>query len=343
MPDKPQRILAVSGRDSAAKAKTCCTGISFARFPRLRGYRFAMFHRVPFAGGSITAGVRQGSGGCSAAPAVFSLPAAAGRRFVEPPARSSVGCRKMNLKAKRIDHCSACFTVDVEQDCPPYLASCRGMTEGLPVLLDLLREVVVRGTFFVTGEMARRFPVLVSQILAEGHELGCHGDTHLDFTWATPMETDHELGSALATLRGFGPVKSFRAPYLRFPSRYVPLLANHGVSIDSSQARYKLRLAHHPASPSEKLIRVPVSVTSSILRMPRWFVARWLLMLQRPLILFVHPWEAVDFRSSSLRWDCRAGTGASALRRWREVISSLKEHGLSFRPIAELETTTVVA
>ena len=116
------------------------------------------------------------------------------------------------------------FSADVEQDCPPYLTTTRGMTEGLPRLLDLLGELGVRGTFFTTGEMARRFPAIIRRLVGEGHELGCHGDLHRDFTALTGAEADAELGAALASLREFAPVASFRAPYLRFPAAYLPRL-----------------------------------------------------------------------------------------------------------------------
>ncbi len=222
------------------------------------------------------------------------------------------------------------FSADVEQDCPPYLATTRGMTEGLPRLLDLLGELRVAGTFFTTGEMARRFPALIRRLVAEGHELGCHGDLHRDFTTLTAKEADAELGAALASLREFAPVAGFRAPYLRFPAAYLPLLAAHGVRIDSSIARYKFG-PHHQAGPVPPgLVRVPVSATSSVLRLPGWIRRPWLGSRRAPLLIFVHPWEAVDFRRSSLRPDCRFRTGAPALAAWRETLTDLQARGARF-------------
>lgn len=230
----------------------------------------------------------------------------------------------------------ASFTLDVEQDCPPYLATCRGMAEAMPRILDLLGEQRVRGTFFTTGEMARRFPALMERVVAEGHELACHGDLHRDFTRLTRDETDAELGAALATLRTFGPVVSFRAPYLRFPVAYLPLLVAHGLRLDSSVARYKSGPNHDAAATVPGLVRIPASVTSSVLRLPEPLRMCWLRALKKPLILFVHPWEAVDFRRSSLRWDCRARTGDTALRLWRDVIVRLQQRGAVFRPLNEV-------
>jgi peptidoglycan/xylan/chitin deacetylase (PgdA/CDA1 family)/predicted LPLAT superfamily acyltransferase len=47
-----------------------------------------------------------------------------------------------------------------------------------PRVLDALRARGVRATFFVVGANVRRFPGLVRRIAAEGHDVGCHTDSH---------------------------------------------------------------------------------------------------------------------------------------------------------------------
>ena len=230
----------------------------------------------------------------------------------------------------------ACFTVDVEQDCPPYRISCHGMTDGMPRLLDLLSNLRVRATFFTTGEMARRFPAIIHQLVDEGHELGCHGDLHLDFTTLTKAAAAAELRNSLATLRAIAPVTSFRAPYLRYPVDYLPLLIEHGLAIDSSLARYKWGPNHDGRNHVDGLQRIPASVTSSVLRFPSTMRAAWLAAQPGPLMLFVHPWEAVDFRRSNLRWDCRYRTGEVGLRCWKTLLAGLQVDGKIFVPINEL-------
>lgn len=48
-----------------------------------------------------------------------------------------------------------------------------------PRVLDLLRARGARATFFVLGPNVRRHPDLARRALAEGHELGVHGEWHL--------------------------------------------------------------------------------------------------------------------------------------------------------------------
>ena len=47
-----------------------------------------------------------------------------------------------------------------------------------PRILDILRQYHVKATFFVEGRFVRAYPGLARRILAEGHVLGNHTDTH---------------------------------------------------------------------------------------------------------------------------------------------------------------------
>jgi hypothetical protein len=149
------------------------------------------------------------------------------------------------------------------------------------------------------------------------------------------IAAEWEIAESVRTLRAFGvPVTSFRAPNLRFPNRYLPLLESHGFALDSSQARYKSDY-YGPAAPTP-LTRIPASVTSSVLRLPSWIRDPWLLALRSPIVLFVHPWEFVDLRRERLRLDCRFRTGDQALRDVRDVLSLFAARGASFTRMRDL-------
>jgi polysaccharide deacetylase family sporulation protein PdaB len=47
-----------------------------------------------------------------------------------------------------------------------------------PEILNILKEKNIKATFFVVGEQVKRYPGLVSQEIAEGHEVGNHTYTH---------------------------------------------------------------------------------------------------------------------------------------------------------------------
>ena len=46
-------------------------------------------------------------------------------------------------------------------------------------VLDVLRAWDVRATFLLVGERVRQHPELARRVVAEGHEVGLHGDTHV--------------------------------------------------------------------------------------------------------------------------------------------------------------------
>jgi peptidoglycan/xylan/chitin deacetylase (PgdA/CDA1 family) len=226
--------------------------------------------------------------------------------------------------------------IDVEPDCPPYLATqYRGVVDGLPRILDTLDRANVSTTCFCTGEVAERFPQRVAEVVRRDHELGCHGHTHARFDRMSESAARREIVLSTAALRSFGaPVTSFRAPNLRFPQRYLPLLEEQGFSVDSSLGKYKTDYFRTPARTS--LIRIPASITSSVLRLPRWIRDPWLSALSSPVVLFVHPWEFVDLTRERLRVDCRFRTGDTALSDLREVIALFRRREARFARLDEL-------
>ena len=231
----------------------------------------------------------------------------------------------------------ASFTCDLEPDCPPYLWGFRGVEHGLPKLLDLLAELRIKATFFTTGDVARKYPGAVHSVLQGGHELGCHGMSHTAFTSMTREQARAEIIDSAAILRGFAPVTSFRAPYLRFPDAYLGLLEDAGFDLDSSQAKYKKayydsRRANVPTS----LKRIPASLTSSALRIPKLLREVYVRSVSAPVVLFVHPWEFVDLRHEKLRYDCRFRTGDVAIECVGDVLRGMLKRGAHFKTMQQL-------
>jgi peptidoglycan/xylan/chitin deacetylase (PgdA/CDA1 family) len=226
------------------------------------------------------------------------------------------------------------FTVDLEPDCPPFLRGHRGIEHGLPALLDLLRDVGVPATFFTTGDVAQRYPASVERVVAEGHELACHGMTHTSFASLERDAAREEIERSTAILRRFSTVTSFRAPYLQFPDAYLDILEAQAFALDSSQAKYKL--AYYRSRARTRLRRVPASATSSVLRLPTAVRSAYLGALSSPVVLFVHPWEFVDLRREKLRLDCRFKTGDVALACARDVLESYGRRGARFVHMRDL-------
>lgn len=106
---------------------------------------------------------------------------------------------------------------------------------GLARLLDLLREMGVKATFFWPVFEAQRAHALLERTLADGHEVGNHGHAFENHEKLGDDEADllarsHET---LSRLCGSAPV-GFRAPGYRLSYATLPLLHALGYRYDSS-------------------------------------------------------------------------------------------------------------
>jgi peptidoglycan-N-acetylglucosamine deacetylase len=62
-----------------------------------------------------------------------------------------------------------------------------------PQILNILKNNGVKATFFLVGEMAERYPDLVRQELAAGHDLGNHSYNHINLTMIPTEEIAAEI------------------------------------------------------------------------------------------------------------------------------------------------------
>lgn len=221
------------------------------------------------------------------------------------------------------------ITIDVEQDCPPFLTTMKGIEVGLHKLLNLFKQTQITTTFFTTGQIATLYPDIISQIPKNGYELGCHGYMHERFDKIGFEEAIYAIDTSKKILERFGTeVTSFRAPNLQFPEKYLEILYKNGFYLDSSQASYK------PPFPKKinvthDIIRVPVSITSSLLRLPLHIIIPVIERMHHP-VLFVHPWEFIDMSKTSVRWDCKFRTGEKALENLDAIINHFKKKNYEF-------------
>lgn len=91
-----------------------------------------------------------------------------------------------------------------------------GPSDDTPAVLDVLAERGVPATFFVKGTLCRQYPEFIREMLARGHSVANHSDTHPAATfWCTfPGGIAEELDRCAATLAELTsePARWFRAP-----------------------------------------------------------------------------------------------------------------------------------
>lgn len=194
---------------------------------------------------------------------------------------------------------------------------CR-IERNVALILELLGRRHSRATFFTLGWIAERYPHLVREIVAAGHELASHGYGHLRASEQSPDEFRSDLTRAKAILEDIGGVEviGYRAPSFSIGEDNLwahDVIAETGHLYSSSV--YPIAHDHYgmPAAP-----RFPWRTRSDIVEIPpsslrllgrnlpasgggyfrllpypvsRWGIRRINGLDRQPCIFYFHPWE----------------------------------------------------
>jgi polysaccharide deacetylase family protein (PEP-CTERM system associated) len=185
-------------------------------------------------------------------------------------------------------------------------------------LLDDLDRAGTRATFFVLGWVAERYPRLVEEIRAGGHDIGSHGHLHARVYELGAEAFVADLRQSVSALRAVGVehIDGFRAPEWSINDRSLwalECLVREGITLDASMAPVRIvgsvdypRAPHVRHTAAGPIFEVPPLVVDRFghampigwgwgLRMmsPR----RMLRAIESangagiPAVLTVHPWE----------------------------------------------------
>ena len=105
-----------------------------------------------------------------------------------------------------------------------------GPDRSTSVFLKVLEDAHANATFFVTGEQVERFPTMLREMIAAGHEIGIHGYTHRHHLLLGPGQVADELKRARTTIEdAIGrPATLFRPPYGIFSLASWFAVGRHG-------------------------------------------------------------------------------------------------------------------
>ncbi len=97
-------------------------------------------------------------------------------------------------------------------------------------VLDILKRLNVRATFFITGNWAEKYPEDVRAIFEAGHDLGNHSGSHRNMTQMSEEEKTEELMGAHKKVKELTGTEMnlFRAPYGACDDRVILNAGEHG-------------------------------------------------------------------------------------------------------------------
>lgn len=192
------------------------------------------------------------------------------------------------------------------------------VTRNTEQVLDLLEEAAVKGTFFIVGWVAERYPQLVRDIHRRGHAIGAHSYWHrkvFDLDPQTFREDTRRVKSLLEEIIG-EPVRGYRAPSYSITRNSlwaIDILKELGFTYDSSifpvhhdtygipdAPRFAYRhangLLEYPVSTARVANwNLPVSGGGYFRLFPYWFTRHFLRTINlnegQPFVFYFHPWE----------------------------------------------------
>lgn len=203
------------------------------------------------------------------------------------------------------------------------------LTEPLPVTIDrqtdimlqMLNDAGKKATFFILGMLARHRQDLVKKIAAEGHEIGLHGQYHINMRKLNREEALKDISESQKLVTDIigGSVYGYRAPYFSIDESnlYVlEILAELGLVYDSSIFPIKLKRygianfskedALYKLSNGKEIVELPLTVApfngkdipiaggGYIRAFPKFFLNRMFKKLdnnQQNVMLYMHPYE----------------------------------------------------
>jgi polysaccharide deacetylase family protein (PEP-CTERM system associated) len=185
-------------------------------------------------------------------------------------------------------------------------------------LLELFDRHGVKATLFFLGWVAERFPELVREAVAAGHEIGCHSYWHRAVFRLTPTEFREDTARAKGEIEAAGscPVMGYRAPsFSMVPGTdwAISILAELGFLYDSSVNPIRHDFYSNAGAPRKlhrvadgKLWELPIATVriggqnlpmggGAYLRIfPLWYMRWGLKQINQegsPAMFYLHPWE----------------------------------------------------
>lgn len=186
--------------------------------------------------------------------------------------------------------------------------------------LDTFAKYDVKATFFILGEVAKKFPPLIRKIAEYGHEIGVHGFHHRQVFKLTEQKFRQEITGCKKLLEDItsATVEGHRAPAFSIMPKTkwaLEILSEEGFKYDSSVypisgkrygwPEFSKDICKVDLPSGRSIIEVPLSTVTVLgktlpaagggyIRHLPYAVTKWAIkriQRTRPAIVYVHPYE----------------------------------------------------
>lgn len=107
------------------------------------------------------------------------------------------------------------YNIQTDEKVISLTFDCAWGAEDMTDILTTLKNEGVKATFFVLGQWAEKYPDVIKQMAADGHDVANHSDTHPHTNELTYEQVQTEIKNANDKIEALTGVKNnlFRAPY----------------------------------------------------------------------------------------------------------------------------------
>jgi polysaccharide deacetylase family protein (PEP-CTERM system associated) len=187
-------------------------------------------------------------------------------------------------------------------------------------ILDLFKERDIKATFFTLGWVAERYTDLIKRMVADGHELACHGYEHIRVTEQTPEQFRNDVSRSKKLIEDLSgeQVKGYRAASYSIGARNLwalDILLEEGFKYSSSIYPVKHDIYGMPEAPrfvykpieNQNFKEIPITTVrfgdknfpcggGGFFRFYPYALSKWAFnrinsQEEQSAIFYFHPWE----------------------------------------------------
>ena len=246
------------------------------------------------------------------------------------------------------------------------------MMDGLDIVLDIMKQYNIHGSFFVIGELVDMLKDKLRKMDMDGHDVSCHGNIHRRPVSLSVEEFEQQLlegKCALENALGHS-IPGYRAPYFALDDERLEIVERCGFHYDSSKLKpqksakygamllpgfqeikpciHKKKGFYEFEVSTQPLGSLNMLLGGGYIRMLPWLFMKYMtqkyLNTGKPYVMYIHPIDLSPkpfpkVKGMGLNKYLRTHIGRGRPMQWRlrKVIELLQKNGYEFVTFEQLQ------